>query len=141
MIFHSCGDDVVVDAITLNWGLVNFSFDGESKNFTLLNPYIIDNEDSTVLLAFGNVEDEILTFGFTTSTSFPVTLSGEDSYLASNSELLDAGSVALTITSNKNGIMTVTFSMAAILISDYTSATDLTIITNGIFEDIVISGF
>ena len=137
--------------LSLNWGSINFSVNGESKNFTLLNPYTIDNEDSTVLLAFGNMEDEILTFGFTTPISFPATLSGEDlsaayvlgddSYIASNSELLDAGSVALTVTSYENEVMTGTFSMTAILITDDTSAADSVIITNGIFENIPSSGF
>ena len=149
--FHSCSDDAVVGGITLNRGSVNFSLDGQSKNFTLLNSYTIDNEDSTVLLAFGNTEDEILTFGFTTPISFPATLSGEDlsaayvlgddSYIASNSELLDAGSVALTVTSYENEVMTGTFSMTAILITDDTSAADSVIITNGIFENIPSSGF
>ena len=149
--FYSCSDDTVIDGITLNRGSVNFSLDGQSKNFTLLNSYTIDNEDNTVLLAFGNTEDEILTFGFTTPTSFPATPSGEDlsgayvlgedSYIASNSEFLDAGSVALTVTSYENEVMTGIFSMTAILITDDISAADSVIITNGIFENIPTSGF
>jgi hypothetical protein len=66
---------------------------------------------------------------------------GDDSYIASNSELLDAGSVALTVTSYENEVMTGTFSMTAVLITDDTSAADSVIITNGIFENIPNSGF
>jgi len=149
--FHSCSDDAVVDGINLNRGSVNFSLDGQSKNFILLNSYTIDNKDSAVLLAFGNTEDEILTFGFTSPISFPATPSGEDlsgvyvlgedSYIASNSELLDAGSVALTVTCYENEIMIGTISMTDILITDDTSAADSVIITNGIFENTLTSGF
>ena len=58
----------------------------------------------------------MLTFGYTTPISYPATPSGEDlsgayalgedSYIASNSEFSDASSVALTVTSYENGVMT-----------------------------------
>ena len=149
--FYSCSDDdAVVDGITLDRGSVTFTLDGASKNFTLLNSFTIDDTDTTVLLGFGDSEDEILSFGFTTPTSFPATPSGDnlgggyiigdDYYLASNSEIFQAGSVALTVTSYTNEVMTGTFSMTAILFAEDGSTADSVAITDGIFTNIPTSG-
>ena len=63
--FYSCSDeDAVVDGITLDRGSVTFTLDGESKNFTLLNSFTIDDTDTTVLLAFGDSDAETTGFRF-----------------------------------------------------------------------------
>ncbi|MBT5507325.1 MAG: hypothetical protein HOK17_09335, partial [Flammeovirgaceae bacterium] len=76
--FYSCSDeDAVVDGITLDRGSVTFTLDGESKNFTLLNSFTIDDTDTTVLLAFGDSDAETLGFVFDLPTSFPSELGDE----------------------------------------------------------------
>ena len=92
-----------------------------------------------------------MTFVFTTHINYPATPSGEDlsgayvlgedSYIASNFELLDAGSVALTVNCYENEVIAGIFSMTVILITDDNSAIDSVIITNGICENIPTSGF
>ena len=92
-----------------------------------------------------------MTFVFTTLINYPATpfgedlsgayVLGEDSYMASNFELLDAGSVALTVNSYENEVMARIFSMIVILITDDNSAINSVIFTNGICENIPTSGF
>ena len=66
---------------------------------------------------------------------------GKDSYAAYKSELFVARSVALTVTRYRNEVMTWIFSMTPISIINDTFAADSVIITNGIFENIPMTGF
>ena len=145
--FYSCSDeDAVVDGITLDRGSVTFTLDGESKNFTLLNSFTIDDTDTTVLLAFGDSDSETLGFVFDLPTSFPSELGDEaigtysvdDLSYGAISSLV--GSIELNISSYENDVMSGTFSMIGIKTSEDIAGRDSVIVTNGIFTNIPTSG-
>ncbi len=154
--FYSCSDeDAVVEGITLDRGSVTFTLDGESKNFTLLNSFTIDDTDSTVLLAFGDSDAETLSFFFDfASCSFkslftgcwPSELGDEAIGTYSVDELSYGaisglvGSIELNISSYENDVMSGTFSMTGIKTSEDAAARDSVIVTNGIFENIPTLG-
>ena len=144
--FYSCSDDdAAMDGISLDRGSVTFTLDGESKNFTLLNAFTIDDTDSTVLLAFGDSDTEILGFVFDLPTSFPSELGDEAIGTYSVDELSYGaisgllGSIELNISSYENDVMSGTFSMTGIKTSEDAAARDSVIVTNGIFENIPTS--
>ena len=145
--FYSCSDeDAVVDGITLDRGSVTFTLDGESKNFTLLNSFTIDDTDTTVLLAFGDSDSEILGFVFDLPTSFPSELGDEAIGTYSVDDLSYGaisglvGSIELNISSYENDVMSGTFSMIGIKTSEDIAGRDSVIVTNGIFTNIPTSG-
>ena len=135
-LFSACGDDDVIPSR----GTVSFTIDGVSKSFSTLNSFTIDDTEKTVALALADIEDELVFFSFPAPTSFPATLNrndlvdgylkGEDSYLAAYE------SVALTVTSYTNEVMTGTFSMTAYLVDNDLAVIDSVAITNGVFENI-----
>tara|TARA_B110000046_G_scaffold138888_1_gene145243 strand:- start:164 stop:634 length:471 start_codon:yes stop_codon:yes gene_type:complete len=139
--FYSCSDDEVVP----DRGTVSFTIDGESKNFTLLNSFTIDDTDSIVLLAFGDSDTEILGFIFDLPTSFPSELGDEATGTYSVDELSYVaisglvGSIELNISSYENNVMSGTFSMIGTQTSEDAAARDSVIVTNGIFENIPTS--
>ena len=139
--FYSCSDDEVVP----DRGTVSFIIDGESKNFTLLNSFTIDDTDSIVLLAFGDSDTEILGFIFDLPTSFPSELGDEATGTYSVDELSYVaisglvGSIELNISSYENNVMSGTFSMIGTQTSEDAAARDSVIVTNGIFENIPTS--
>ena len=140
--FYSCSDDEVVP----DRGTVSFTIDGESKNFTLLNSFTIDDTDSIVLLAFGDSDTEILGFIFDLPTSFPSELGDEAIGTYSVDELSYVaisglvGSIELNISSYENNVMSGTFSMIGTQTSEDAAARDSVIVTNGIFENIPTLG-
>ena len=145
--FYSCSDeDAVVDGITLDRGSVTFTLDGESKNFTLLNSFTIDDTDTTVLLAFGDSDAETLGFVFDLPTSFPSELGDEAIGTYSVDDLSYGaisglvGSIELNISSYENDVMSGTFSMIGIKTSEDIAGRDSVIVTNGIFTNIPTSG-
>ena len=145
--FYSCSDeDAVVDGITLDRGSVTFTLDGESKNFTLLNSFTIDDKDTTVLLAFGDSDSETLGFVFDLPTSFPSELGDEAIGTYSVDDLSYGaisglvGSIELNISSYENDVMSGTFSMIGIKTSEDIAGRDSVIVTNGIFTNIPTSG-
>ncbi|MDG1104675.1 MAG: hypothetical protein P8N26_00790 [Cyclobacteriaceae bacterium] len=145
--FYSCSDeDAVVDGITLDRGSVTFTLDGESKNFTLLNSFTIDDTDTTVLLAFGDSDSETLGFVFDLPTSFPSELGDEAIGTYSVDDLSYGaisglvGSIELNISSYENDVMSGTFSMIGIKTSEDIAGRDSVIVTNGIFTNIPTSG-
>ena len=145
--FYSCSDeDAVVDGITLDRGSVTFTLDGESKNFTLLNSFTIDDKDTTVLLAFGDSDAETLGFVFDLPTSFPSELGDEAIGTYSVDDLSYGaisglvGSIELNISSYENDVMSGTFSMTGIKTSEDIAGRDSVIVTNGIFTNIPTSG-
>ena len=146
--FYSCTDEgAVVEGITLDRGSVTFTLDGESKNFTLLNSFTIDDTDSTVLLAFGDSDTETLGFVFDLPTSFPSEL-GDEAIGTYSVDELSYGAISglvgfmeLNISSYENDVMSGTFSMTGIKTSEDAAARDSVIATNGIFTNIPTSGF
>jgi len=145
--FYSCSDDdAIVDGIILDRGSVTFTLDGESKNFTLLNSFTIDDTDTTVLLAFGDSDAETLGIVFDLPTSFPSELGDEAIGTYSVDELSYGaisglvGSIELNISSYENDVMSGTFSMTGIKTSEDAAARDSVIVTNGIFENIPTLG-
>ena len=145
--FYSCSDDdAAINGITLDRGSVTFTLDGESKNFTLLNSFTIDDTDSTVFLAFANSDTETLGFVFDLPTSFPSEVGDEATGTYSLDELSYGaisglvGSVELNISSYENDVMSGTFSMTGVQTSEDAAAADSVIVTNGIFENIPTSG-
>ena len=145
--FYSCSDeDAVVEGITLDRGSVTFTLDGESKNFTLLNSFTIDDTDTTVLLAFGDSDAETLGFVFDLPTSFPSELGDETIGTYSVDDLSYGaisglvGSIELNISSYENDVMSGTFSMTGIKTSEDIAGRDSVIVTNGIFTNIPTSG-
>ena len=145
--FYSCSDeDAVVDGITLDRGSVTFTLDGESKNFTLLNSFTIDDTDTTVLLAFGDSDSETLGFVFDLPTSFPSELGDEAIGTYSVDDLSYGaisglvGSIELNISSYENDVMSGTFSMIGIKTSEDIAGRDSVSVTNGIFTNIPTSG-
>ena len=145
--FYSCSDeDAVVDGITLDRGSVTFTLDGESKNFTLLNSFTIDDTDTTVLLVFGDSDAETLGFVFDLPASFPSELGDEAIGTYSVDELSYGaisglvGSIELNISSYENDVMSGTFSMTGIKTSEDIAGRDSVIVTNGIFTNIPTSG-
>ena len=145
--FYSCSDeDAVVDGITLDRGSVTFTLDGESKNFTLLNSFTIDDTDTTVLLAFGDSDAETLGIVFDLPTSFPSELGDEAIGTYSVDDLSYGaisglvGSIELNISSYENDVMSGTFSMTGIKTSEDIAGRDSVIVTNGIFTNIPTSG-
>ena len=145
--FYSCSDeDAVVEGITLDRGSVTFTLDGESKNFTLLNSFTIDDTDSTVLLAFGDSDTETLGFVFDLPTSFPSEL-GDEAIGTYSVDELSYGAISglvgfmeLNISSYENDVMSGTFSMTGIKTSEDIAGRDSVIATNGIFTNIPTSG-
>jgi len=145
--FYSCSDDdAIVDVIILDRGSVTFTLDGESKNFTLLNSFTIDDTDTTVLLAFGDSDAETLGIVFDLPTSFPSELGDEAIGTYSVDELSYGaisglvGSIELNISSYENDVMSGTFSMTGIKTSEDIAGRDSVIVTNGIFTNIPTSG-
>ena len=145
--FYSCSDDdAAINGITLDRGSVTFTLDGESKNFTLLNSFTIDDTDSTVFLAFANSDTETLGFVFDLPTSFPSEVGDEATGTYSLDELSYGaisglvGSVELNISSYENDVMSGTFSTTGVQTSEDAAAADSVIVTNGIFENIPTSG-
>ena len=145
--FYSCSDgDAIVDGIILDRGSVTFTLDGESKNFTLLNSFTIDDTDTTVLLAFGDSDAETLGIVFDLPTSFPSELGDEAIGTYSVDELSYGaisglvGSIELNISSYENDVMSGTFSMTGIKTSEDIAGRDSVIVTNGIFTNIPTSG-
>ncbi len=145
--FYSCSDeDAVVDGITLDRGSVTFTLDGESKNFTLLNSFTIDDTDTTVLLAFGDSDAETLGFVFDLPMSFPSELGDEAIGTYSVDDLSYGaisglvGSIELKISIYENDVMSGTFSMTGIKTSEDIAGRDSVIVTNGIFTNIPTSG-
>ena len=145
--FFSCSDeDSVVGGITLDRGSVTFTLDGESKNFTLLNSFTIDDTDTTVLLAFGDSDAETLGFVFDLPASFPSELGDEAIGTYSVDDLSYGaisglvGSIELNISSYENDVMSGTFSMTGIKTSEDIAGRDSVMVTNGIFTNIPTSG-
>ena len=145
--FYSCSDeDAVVGGITLDRGSVTFTLDGESKNFTLLNSFTIDDTDTTVLLVFGDSDAETLGFVFDLPASFPSELGDEAIGTYSVDELSYGaisgllGSIELNISSYENDVMSGTFSMTGIKTSEDIAGSDSVMVTNGIFTNIPTSG-
>ena len=145
--FFSCSDeDSVVGGITVDRGSVTFTLDSESKNFTLLNSFTIDDTDTTVLLVFGDSDAETLGIVFDLPTSFPSELGDEAIGTYSVDELSYGaisgllGSIELNISSYENDVMSGTFSMTGIKTSEDIAGRDSVIVTNGIFTNIPTSG-
>jgi hypothetical protein len=145
--FFSCSDeDSVVGGITLDRGSVTFTLDSESKNFTLLNSFTIDDTDTTVLLVFGDSDAETLGFVFDLPASFPSELGDEAIGTYSVDELSYGaisgllGSIELNISSYENDVMSGTFSMTGIKTSEDIAGSDSVMVTNGIFTNIPTSG-
>ena len=145
--FFSCSDeDSVVGGITVDRGSVTFTLDSESKNFTLLNSFTIDDTDTTVLLVFGDSDAETLGFVFDLPASFPSELGDEAIGTYSVDELSYGaisgllGSIELNISSYENDVMSGTFSMTGIKTSEDISGSDSVMVTNGIFTNIPTSG-
>ena len=145
--FFSCSDeDSVVGGITVDRGSVTFTLDSESKNFTLLNSFTIDDTDTTVLLVFGDSDAETLGFVFDLPASFPSELGDEAIGTYSVDELSYGaisgllGSIELNISSYENDVMSGTFSMTGIKTSEDIAGSDSVMVTNGIFTNIPTSG-
>ena len=145
--FFSCSDeDSVVGGITLDRGSVTFTLDSESKNFTLLNSFTIDDTDTTVLLVFGDSDAETLGFVFDLPASFPSELGDEAIGTYSVDDLSYGaisglvGSIELKISIYENDVMSGTFSMTGIKTSEDIAGRDSVIVTNGIFTNIPTSG-
>ena len=145
--FFSCSDeDSVVGGISVDRGSVTFTLDSESKNFTLLNSFTIDDTDTTVLLVFGDSDAETLGFVFDLPASFPSELGDEAIGTYSVDEISYGaisgllGSIELNISSYENDVMSGTFSMTGIKTSEDIAGSDSVMVTNGIFTNIPTSG-